>query len=124
MRPDDPIDLNDGPVVEESEAPVTVSREENQPILANLLKLRLPISLSIGQSELEMKKVLLTGPGSVIPINKEVTEPVELLVHGRVVARGEIVEVKGNFGFRVTQIVSRQDLLEMCNGRREPDESR
>jgi flagellar motor switch/type III secretory pathway protein FliN len=44
-----------------------------------------------------------------------VSEPVELLVHGRVVARGELVEVKGNYGFRVKHIVSRQELLEFCN---------
>jgi len=115
MQLDDPIDVEDTPTIESPEPLVTVSPQQEQaPILRSLLTLRLPISVAIGQSELELKKVLSTGVGAVISINKEVSEPVELLVHGRVVARGEIVEVKGNYGFRVKHIVSRQELLELC----------
>src|SRR5689334_18111919 len=107
MQLDDPIHVNDTPLIEDSESLAPEPGDEKQaPILTSLLTLRLPVSVSIGQSELEMKKVLVTGLGSVIPINKEVSEPVELLVHGRVVARGELVEVKGNYGFRVKHIVS------------------
>jgi flagellar motor switch/type III secretory pathway protein FliN len=114
MQLDDSIQVNDAPPIEDSEAIAPEPGDEKQtPILASLLALRLPVSVSIGQSELEMKNVLLTGLGSLIPINKEVSEAVELLVHGRVVARGEIVEVKGNYGFRVKHIVSRQELLEL-----------
>jgi flagellar motor switch protein FliN len=93
----------------------TASVDQDQaPIFSSLLTLRLPISVSLGQRELELKEVLSTGLGSVIPINKEVSEPVELMVHGRVVARGEIVEVNGNYGFRVKHMVSRQELLDLC----------
>lgn len=88
---------------------------EGDPVsaLASLLPLKLGVSVSLGHSELELKKAMQAGPRSIIVLNKDVTEPAALLIQGRVVAQGEVVLVKGNFGFRVKQIVSRQDRLGM-----------
>ena len=50
--------------------------------------------------------------GSVIDFGQGVEEPVEVLVNGRVVARGEAVMVQGNYGVRISQIESRRERLE------------
>jgi flagellar motor switch protein FliN/FliY len=52
-------------------------------------------------------------PGSVVELNQLVTEPAELLVAGRLVAKGEVVVVDGNFGLRVTEVVSRSQRAAM-----------
>ena len=84
-------------------------------IQSSVLTLELPVSVSVGRSELEMKRALTAGPGTVIGLNQESSELVALLVHGRVVARGEMVLVKGHYGFRVKEILNRRDRLVMCS---------
>jgi flagellar motor switch protein FliN len=79
-----------------------------------LLDLQLPISVALGRASLRFRDVLKITSGSVIELKKEVGEPVDLVVHGTVVARGDLVLVKGNYAVRITQIVSRDDRLNLC----------
>ena len=79
-----------------------------------LLDLQLPISVALGRAKLRFREVLKITSGSVIELKKEVGEPVDLVVHGTVVARGDLVLVKGNYAVRITQIVSRGDRLNLC----------
>ena len=51
------------------------------------------------------------GPGSVIDLHRSADEPVEVLVSGKVIARGEVVVVEGNYGVRVTEVVSTADRI-------------
>lgn len=88
-------------------------RLEIPPMLDRLLDLELPISVALGRTEMPIKDVLRITSGSVIELDKEVGEPVDLLVHGSVVARGEIVLLKGNYGVRIEEIVSRRDRLNL-----------
>jgi flagellar motor switch protein FliN/FliY len=76
-----------------------------------LLDVELPVSVSFGRSRLPVKDVLKLVTGSVIELNRTINEPVEVLVNHCIVARGEVVVVDGNYGVRITQIVSRQDRL-------------
>ncbi len=85
-----------------------------QSIRSSLMTLELPVSVSLGHSEVEMKRVLRARPGAVMGLDQGASELVELLVHERVVARGELVLVQGSYGFRVKQILNWQDRLAMC----------
>jgi flagellar motor switch protein FliN/FliY len=75
--------------------------------LANLklvMDVDLNVSLRFGQRQLPLREVLELASGSVIELDRQVDDPVELLLDGKVIARGEAVIVDGNYGLRVTEI--------------------
>jgi flagellar motor switch protein FliN len=72
-----------------------------------LLDIELPVMLRFGRTQMLLGDVMALGTGSVIEFDRAVADPVEVLVNGRVVARGEAVMVQGNYGVRVSEIVSR-----------------
>jgi flagellar motor switch protein FliN/FliY len=80
----------------------------NFPIDATNLKLvmdvELTMSLRFGQRQLPLRDVLELASGSVIELDRQVDDPVELLLDGKVIARGEAVIVDGNYGLRVTEV--------------------
>lgn len=69
-----------------------------------LMDVQLQVTLRFGQQQLLLKDVLDLTPGSVVELDRLVKDPAELLVTGRVVARGEVVIVDGNYGLRVTEV--------------------
>jgi flagellar motor switch protein FliN/FliY len=70
-----------------------------------VLEVELNAVLRFGQRQLTLREVLGLKCGSVIELDRRVDEPVELLIDGRVFARGEASIVDGNYGLRVTEIV-------------------
>jgi flagellar motor switch protein FliN/FliY len=80
-----------------------------------LLDVELPVSVSFGRAMVPLKEVLKLSSGSIVELNRAVTEPVEVIVNNCVIARGEVVVVEGNYGVRIQQIVSRQDRLRTVN---------
>jgi flagellar motor switch protein FliN/FliY len=81
------------------------------PTMDLLLDVELPVSISFGRTEILMKDVLKLTTGSIVELNRGVSEPVEVLVNHCLIARGEVVVVEGNYGVRIQQIVSRSDRL-------------
>jgi flagellar motor switch protein FliN len=71
-----------------------------------LFDVKLDATIRFGERQLLLRDVLQMGPGSVIELDRQITEPADLLVAGRLVARGEVVVVNGSFGLRVTELVS------------------
>jgi flagellar motor switch protein FliN len=76
-----------------------------------LLDIELPVTLRFGSTRMALEAVIGLNTGSVVEFDRRVTEPVEVLVNGRVVARGEAVMVQGNYGVRISEIASRGDRL-------------
>ena len=76
-----------------------------------LLDVELPVSVSFGQAQLPLRDVIKLTTGSIIELNRTISEPVEVIVNNCVIARGEVVVVEGNFGIRIQQVVSRQERL-------------
>lgn len=71
-----------------------------------LLDVTMSVTVELGRNSLSVEEVLALGPGSVVELNKLAGEPVDVLVNGRLIARGEVVVVDENFGVRVTEIAS------------------
>jgi flagellar motor switch protein FliN len=69
-----------------------------------VMDVELNVSLRFGQRQLPLRDVLELGSGSVVELDRLVDEPVELLLDGKLIARGEAVIVDGNYGLRVTEI--------------------
>ncbi|MDQ2900960.1 MAG: flagellar motor switch protein FliN [Acidobacteriota bacterium] len=74
-----------------------------------LLEVALPVSISFGRTQLPIRDVLKLTTGSIVELNRTVTEPVEVIVNDCVIARGEVVVVEGNYGVRIRQIISREE---------------
>jgi flagellar motor switch protein FliN len=67
-----------------------------------LMDVQLAVTLRFGTRKLLLREVLDLSPGAVIELDRKVQEPVDLLLDGRLVARGEVVVIEGNYGLRVT----------------------
>ncbi|HZW05270.1 MAG TPA: FliM/FliN family flagellar motor switch protein [Candidatus Nitrosotalea sp.] len=80
-----------------------------------LLDVELEATIRFGEREMLLRDVLGLMPGAVIELNQMVNEPASLLVAGRMVARGEVVVVDGNFGLRVTEVASRGQRAELLH---------
>jgi flagellar motor switch protein FliN len=74
-----------------------------------IMDIDLPLVVRFGRTELPLKALTTLGPGSVIDLGRSPDEPVEVLISNRVVARGEVVIVSGNYGVRVRDVVSPQE---------------
>ncbi|RXH57258.1 Flagellar motor switch protein FliN [Granulicella sibirica] len=70
-----------------------------------VMDVALNVTLRFGQRRLSLREVLDLTSGSVVELDRQVDEPVELVLDGRVVARGEAVIIDGNYGLRITQVV-------------------
>jgi flagellar motor switch protein FliN/FliY len=69
-----------------------------------VMDVELNVSLRFGQRQLPLHEELELVSGSVVELDRQVDDPVELLLDGKVIARGEAVIVDGNYGLRVTEI--------------------
>jgi len=76
-----------------------------------LLDVPVTLSVEIGRSRVPIKELLSLNQGSVVELDKEVNEPLDLLVNGTLMARGEVVVVDGKFGLRLIDIVSPAERL-------------
>jgi flagellar motor switch protein FliN len=76
-----------------------------------LLDVELPVSVSFGRAHLPLKDVIKLTCGSIVELSRSVSEPVDVIVNNCVIARGEVVVVEGNFGIRISQVISRQERL-------------
>ena len=90
------------PPAEEPKKP----EEKKTPDLDLVLDIPLEVSVELGRAHLLVNELLQLGQGSVIELTKLAGEPMEILVNGKLVARGEVVVVNEKFGVRLTDIIS------------------
>src|SRR5882757_9754985 len=77
-----------------------------------LYDIELDATLQFGSREMPLREVLELGPGDVVELNRHISEPVDLVVGDRIIARGEVVVVSGNFALRITEVATPQMRLE------------
>jgi flagellar motor switch protein FliN/FliY len=71
-----------------------------------ILDIDLPLVVRFGRTDMPLRALTRLSPGSVIELHRSPDDPVELLVSDRVIARGEVVIVGGNYGVRILDVVS------------------
>lgn len=71
-----------------------------------IMDIDLPLVVRFGRTELPLRTLTTLGPGSVIDLGRSPDEPVEILISNRVVARGEVLIMGGNYGVRIQEVVS------------------
>jgi len=76
-----------------------------------ILDIDLPLIVRFGRTELPLRTLARMGPGSLIDLGRSADDPVDVLVSNRVVARGEVVIVGGNYGVRILDVVSPKERI-------------
>ena len=83
--------------------------EENAGAVGNInmvLDIPITVSVELGRTRMMVKELLQLGQGTVVELDKLAGEPMEILVNGRLIARGEAVVINEKFGIKLTDIVS------------------
>ncbi len=81
-----------------------MSSSQDAENLGVILNVELEVTMRFGQRLMTLREVLELSSGAVIELDRQVDEPVELLLDGKVIALGEAVVIDGNYGFRVTEV--------------------
>jgi flagellar motor switch protein FliN/FliY len=73
--------------------------------LERLHNVPVELAVEIGRTRMTIGEALGLGPGSIVTLNRLAGEPVDLLVNGKPIARGEVVVIDEEFGLRVTEVL-------------------
>jgi len=84
------------------EIPETLGAEGD---LERLESVTVEVAVEIGRTRMTLGEALALAPGSVVTLARATDQPVDLLVNGRPIARGEVIAVDEEFGLRVTEII-------------------
>ncbi len=95
--------------------PLSGGAPEDAGALEILMDIPLEISVELGRVRMLVREVVDLGSGSIVEIDKAAGEPVDVMVNGRLVARGEVVVIEDNFGVRITEILSPQERMARLN---------
>lgn len=72
--------------------------------MASLMDVPVRVTVEVGRTRVPLSELVELGPGSLVVLDREAHEPADVLVNGKVVARGEIVTMDGNYGVRITDV--------------------
>lgn len=71
-----------------------------------IMDVPLEVTVELGRTKKYIREILEFGPGSIIELDKLAGDPVDILVNGRIIAKGEVVVIDENFGVRITDIIN------------------
>jgi flagellar motor switch protein FliN len=74
--------------------------------LERLYDVPVELAVEIGRTRMTIRETLALGPGSIVTLDRLAGEPVDLLVNGKPIARGEVVVLDEEFGLRVTEVLA------------------
>ncbi len=76
------------------------------PNVARLMDVNLSVTVELGSTKQTLEQVHNLGEQSLVELDKQVGDPIDILVNGKIFARGEVVTVSENFGVRITELVT------------------
>ena len=79
-----------------------VAQQENIDLIMDV---PLEVTVELGRTSKSIKEILEFGPGTIIELDKIAGEPIDVMVNGKLVAKGEVVVIEESFGIRVTDII-------------------
>ncbi|MEG3638081.1 flagellar motor switch protein FliN [Magnetococcus sp. PR-3] len=99
--------------MDDAESPFEVSADGELPKnLELLMDVPLEVSIRLGSVSYQIKDLLRLNKGSLVELEKEADDPLEIYVNDRLLAYGEVVMIKDKLGIRITDIVSLKERLE------------
>lgn len=85
--------------------PNPITQQENIDLIMDV---PLEVTVELGKTKKSIKDILEIAPGTIIELDKLAGEPVDVIVNGKYVAKGEVVVIEESFGVRVTDIIKQQ----------------
>lgn len=73
--------------------------------LDGLLDVPVRVTVQIGRARMTLARLIDLRPGTLVSLDREAHEPADILVNGRVVARGEVVTIDHSYGVRITSVL-------------------
>jgi flagellar motor switch protein FliN/FliY len=99
----------------QTEAPAEEAKSSDRVSVDNLRVLEnidVTLTVEVGQTEIKIRDLLRLNEGSVIELDRLAGDPLDILVNGTIIARGEVVMVGERFGIRFSEIVSPEQRME------------
>lgn len=93
----------------DAQAPASTVQLGNMDLLMDV---PLNVTVEIGKTKRKMKEIMNFAQGTVIPIDKQAGAPVDIVVNGRLIARGDVVVIDDSFAVRITEIVNNREYPE------------
>lgn len=97
------------PRTEDTALPQPSAEDNTGPQIGMLMDVELAVTVRFGGRKMLLKDILDLCAGSVVELDQQIQEPVDLLLDGKLIARGDVVVVDGNYGLRVREIFSRAE---------------
>ena len=73
--------------------------------IENLLDVPVRVTVQIGRTRISLGDLIALKPGALLPLDREAHEPADILVNGKIVARGEVVTIDGSYGVRISSVL-------------------
>ena len=80
-----------------------ITQQEN---IGLIMDVPLDVTVELGRTSKSIQDILEFAPGTIIELNKIAGEPIDVLVNGKYVAKGEVVVLEESFGVRITEIIN------------------
>jgi flagellar motor switch protein FliN/FliY len=100
--PDTATTMDDAPVL---------NGAKSEPNLNMVMDIPITLSLELGHTRMSVRELLQLTQGSVVKLDRPGGDPLDILVNGCLVARGEVVVINERFGVRITDIVSPEERI-------------
>ena len=97
------------PTFETIKRPAREKAEDSETIEL-LMDVELELTAELGSTEMPLKNILDFTKGSIVKLDSYTSNPIDLLVNGKVIAKGEVVIIEDNFGLRVTDVCDNNPL--------------
>jgi len=98
----------------DSPAPTPDSQQAN---LEMIFDIPVSVSAELGKSVIKIRDLLNLSPGSVVELERLAGEPIDLLVNGVLIGKGDVVVVNENFGLRITEIVCTEERIKKLSSK-------
>jgi flagellar motor switch protein FliN len=79
-----------------------------------ILDVAVTLALEVGRARMQVRELLQLAPGAIVELDRLASEPLDVLVNGVRIARGEVVVVNEKFGIRLTDVVSATERMEQA----------
>ena len=93
-------------------SPTVTTSSGGEVNLNMILDVAVTLALEVGRTKLSVRDLLQLAPGAVVELDRMAGEPLDVLVNGVRIARGEVVVVNEKFGIRLTEVVSATERME------------
>lgn len=107
------------PESEHASSPSAATLRSLPPYARSLLRISVPVVVTLASTRMSLQRILQIGPGSIVPLDKSCEDPLTLQVGNHDLAVGEAVKVGDKFGLRINSMVMPEEKFLAVRGKRE-----